>query len=105
MTAPYWMYESLDCMVNSQGIFSLMWRSPTEVTETVNGDAQMKPFSEIQEIFEKMMGVKYEAQADYSGSKYDFEINRITLSLHRIIEQDSGEKRFAGFPPGIFMGN
>jgi hypothetical protein len=38
-----------------------------------------------------MMGVKYEAQADYSGSKYDFNINRVTLSLHRIIEQDSNE--------------
>ena len=37
------------------------------------------------------MSVKYEAQAEYGGSEYDFDINRVTLSLHRIIEQNSNE--------------
>lgn len=36
-----------------------------------------------------MMLVKYEAQAEYS--KEDIEISRVTLSLHRIIEQNSNE--------------
>ncbi len=91
MMAPYWMYESLHCQVNSEGIFDILWMCPLEIIETVNEDAQLKPFSEIQEIFEKMMGIKYEPQAEYGGSEYDFEINRVTLSLHRVVEQDSNE--------------
>lgn len=87
--APYWRYETMYFLVNSEGIFNMWWTCPLEVVETVNGDAQIEPFSEIQQVFEKMMRVKYEAQAEYNG--YDFEINRVTLSLHRIIEQNSNE--------------
>lgn len=87
--APSWWYERMYFMVNSEGIFNMEWTCPLEVVETVNEDAQLKPFSQIQEIFEKMMLVKYEAQAE--NSKEDFEINRVTLSLHRIIEQNSNE--------------
>ena len=91
MMAPYWHYEGLEFMVNGDGIFSIYWSTPIEVIETVSEDAQLKPFAEIQEIFEKMMGIKYEPQAEYGGNEYDFEINRVTLSLHRIVEQDSNE--------------
>ncbi len=87
--APYWQYENMYFMVNNEGIFKMDWTCPIEVVETVNQDAQLKPFSEIREIFEKMMLVKYEAQAE--SSQYDFEINRVTLSLHRIIERNSNE--------------
>ncbi len=90
-TAPTWHYECLDFMVNGDGIFDMMWMCPIGVAETVNEDAQLKPFSDIQEIFEKMMLVKYEAQAEYGGTEYSFEINRVTLSLHRIVEQNSNE--------------
>ncbi len=89
--APYWHYESLDIMINSEGIIKLEWLAPIEVVETVNEDAQLKPFSEIREIFENMMGIKYEPQAELSGDKYNFEINRVTLSLHRIVEKNSNE--------------
>ena len=87
--APYWRYETMYFLVNSKGIFNMWWTCPIEVIETVNEDAQLKPFSEIREIFEKMMLVKYEAQAE--TSEYVFEINRVALSLHRIIEQNSNE--------------
>ena len=91
MMASYWMYESLYCQVNSEGIFDILWMCPLEIIETVNEDAQLKPFSEIQEIFEKMMTIEYEAQAEFGGTEYDFEIDRVTLSLHRVVEQDSNE--------------
>lgn len=90
MTAPSWNYEELYFIVNKEGIFEMMWHDPIEVTETVNKDAQLKPFSEIKEIFEKMMKIKYEPQAEQYGGM-DFEINRVTLSLHRVIEQNSNE--------------
>lgn len=93
MMAPYWMYEELYFMVNSEGIFQMIWHCPIEVIETVNEDAQLKPFSQIQEIFEKMMRIKYETQAENGkeGDEMNFDINRVILSLHRIIEQDSNE--------------
>ena len=87
--APYWQYEEMYFLVNSEGIFQMWWTCPIEIVETVNVDAQLKPFPEIQEIFEKMMLVKYEAQAE--NSKEDFIISRVTLSLHRIIEKNSNE--------------
>jgi hypothetical protein len=88
-TAPSWRYEQTYFMVNSEGIFNMVWTCPLEVVETVNEDAQLTPFTEIQEIFENMMLVKYEAQSE--TSKYTFMIDRVTLSLHRIIEQNSNE--------------
>lgn len=93
MMAPYWMYEELCFMVNSEGIFQMIWQCPIEVIETVNVDAQLKPFSDIQEIFEKMMRIKYEPRAENGkeGDEMNFDINRVMLSLHRIIEQDSNE--------------
>lgn len=67
----------------------MVWTCPIEVIETVSEDARLKPFSEIRGIFESMMLVKYEAQAE--NSAYDFDINRVTLSLHRIVEKNSNE--------------
>ncbi len=91
MMAPYWHYESMELLVNSGGIFSIYWSTPIEVIETVNEDAQLKPFSEIKQIFEKIVSIKYEPQAEYGGNEYNFEINRVSLSLHRIVEQDARE--------------
>jgi hypothetical protein len=91
MTAAPWVYETMYFMVNSEGIFEMMWHNPIKIVQKVNEDAQLKPFSEIQEIFENMMSIEYEAQAEYGGSGFDFDINRVTLSLHRIVEQNSNE--------------
>lgn len=85
--APYWQYEEMYFLVNGEGIFEMWWTCPIEVVETVNVDAQLKAFPEIRGIFEKMMSVIYGAQD--KNNKEEFEINRVTLSLHRIIEQNS----------------
>ncbi len=87
--ASAWRYEQMYFLVNGEGIFNMVWTCPIEVIETVSEDARLKPFSEIRGIFESMMMVKYEAQAE--NSAYDFDINRVTLSLHRIVEENSNE--------------
>lgn len=91
LTAKDWSYEGLDMIVNGQGILTMMWRSPLEVTGTANENSTLKPFPEIQEIFEKMMDVNYEQEAELYGGM-DFEINRVMLSLQRIVDTDSGEE-------------
>jgi len=47
-----------------------------------------KPFSEIREIFEKMMSVEYESWTELS--ELDFEIDRVTLSRQRIVDKNAG---------------
>jgi hypothetical protein len=87
--APTWTYERLEIMINGDGLYSLQWFAPLEIAETILEDSQLKQFSEIQEIFEKMMFIKYEAQADIAHVRYEFEIDRVTLSLQRVVEQNS----------------
>lgn len=88
--APQWWYESLEMLVDDEGVFSMQWYAPLEIMDCVNEDAQLKPFSEVREIFEKMIFIKYEDYAkDYDS--FVFEIDRATLSLQRIAEQNSIE--------------
>jgi hypothetical protein len=111
-----WGYEAMTISINKEGIFEVHWNSPLEVTETVNEDSQLLPFSDVQGIYEKMMSVTYDVKDAYqsmpysdmpnaadniSGFSYNagddivpgvaFEVDRVTLSLHRIAEQNSFE--------------
>jgi hypothetical protein len=88
-TYAYWTYEKLEVYVNKDGIYNMYWISPLEVTETVSEDAQLKPFSEIKDIFEEMIFVKYEGDGKYGAGA--FNVDRVELSLHRITEQNSYE--------------
>ncbi len=83
----YWEYERLEFMLNSESIFSMLWVAPLETLEKVNQDSKLKPFNEVQEIFEKMMKIKYEATAEMDTLA--FVIDRIDLSLHRVSEQNA----------------
>lgn len=86
-----WNYEYIEFMVNADGVFSIMWQSPLAIMDVINDNTQLKPFSDIREIFEKMMRVKYEADTKLTLGGVDFEISRVTLSLQRIAEQNSIE--------------
>ena len=94
-----WTYEALDIVINKNGIETFSWIAPLEIVETVNNDAKLLPFSEVAEIFEKMMMVKYEpVEENFENSHYytgvnpdtfSFTIERVTLSLQRIAEKNS----------------
>ena len=86
-----WGYEYVEFMVNAGGVFSMTWQAPLEVLDVINDNTRLKPFFEIQEIFEKMMRIKYEADPTLAHGGVDFEISRVTLSLQRITEQNSIE--------------
>ena len=85
-TAATWGYERMSFQVDRDGIAEMSWTAPLDVLETVNADAALLPFAQIQEIFEKMVMVKYELSREDS-----FEIDRIELSLQRIADQNSYE--------------
>ena len=89
MAAPWW-YESMKFSINKNGIAGMNWSSPIEVLEMVNEDAQLLSFTTIQQTFERMMNVTYAAKAS-KNNMLEFQINRVTLSLHRITEQNANE--------------
>ena len=84
---PQWYYEVLEVAVDDEGIQAVHWTGPLEVESIITDQAALLPFSQIQEIFEKMMPVVY---ANY-GMNSDFliEVNEVRLCLWRIFDKDS----------------
>jgi hypothetical protein len=80
-----WYYERCSIEVCPDGITSVAWTSPHKIIETVTEDANMRPFSEIAEIFDNMFRMKYDAQ----GMKNEVQITQVTLTLRRIMEQNN----------------
>lgn len=83
-----WRYEEMTFYLDGQGVFNFEWYQPIKVIEIVNDDAKLKTFEEIKSVFEKMMIVKHEARFA-TQEKINISINRVDLSLHRIIEQNA----------------
>ncbi|HWS30418.1 MAG TPA: DUF6034 family protein [Clostridia bacterium] len=87
--APSWGYERLTFLISNEGILSVGWEAPMHITETVSDAAALKSFSEIGEIAKKMLSVKYEPEAKGENNEYvKLAIDRVTLSLQRVAEQD-----------------
>ena len=87
-----WAYETIEAMVDDSGILSFYWHSPLEISNTLVENATLLPFSEIQSVFENMMQVIYEARANDDEVEYiTFSVDRVSLELQRIAEQNSIE--------------
>ena len=89
--APEWSYEELYVRIGNDGVCAFSYLAPLEVVETVVEDAKLMPFSDILAIAEKMLPVLYESQLNepYYYREMTFDIDRITLSLQRVAEQDN----------------
>lgn len=85
-----WYYEELHIGVCEDGIYSVQWRSPHEITETITDNTTMLPFSDVEKIIGQMFRVKHEPHPG-STSIYEYEIDRLELSLRRVMEQDNVE--------------
>ena len=83
-----WYYEQMSISLCEEGIFSMQWRSPHEIIETVAPDTAMLSFAEIAEIIPTMFRVKNEPQGEV---KAEYKIERVVLSLRRIMEQNNVE--------------
>ena len=42
--SPSWNYETMEILVDDEGVFDFDWTSPYTITETVTEDAQLLPF-------------------------------------------------------------
>ncbi len=80
-----WPYEYMQINVNDEGIRQMFWSAPIEITETAVERSSMLPFSDIRDIFEKMMPITY---TDVGDEVY-CEITEVRLEYVRILEQNS----------------
>ncbi len=87
-----WEYETFQIMLNDQGIISLSWSSPLNIQKTLVENSALLPFERIVKAFEQRIRDKYEPQArEEHVASIEFKVERVSLELQRIAEQDSLE--------------
>lgn len=99
-----WNYEKVRIIVDDQGILCLLWNSPYAVNDILTDSSAMKPFSEIQSIFENMMPVVDNIyDTSEQGLTCDMYITELRLGLMRVTEKDIGTSGLL-IPVWDFMG-
>ncbi|MBR4905291.1 MAG: hypothetical protein IKZ44_00370 [Clostridia bacterium] len=89
---PTWVYESLYMKIGDSGIVFFSYDAPLVLENTLVENATLKPFSKIMDIFRKMVPVVYEYELNREGvNRVECRVERITLSLQRVAEQDNIE--------------
>ena len=102
-----WGYEYICFTVDKNGIQNISWQFPTVVTDTVVEQATLKPYSEIEAIFQDMIKIEYEAMTNlFYGEKGKMEVNvdDVQLCLVRIREQ-GGSLSGLLVPAWVFYGH
>ena len=82
-----WEYESFSICIDDSGITDVIWDYPIEIIETVVEDSTIKEFTDIQDIFNKMMFITYEYQAK-GTEELICEVTDVRLEMMRINEQN-----------------
>jgi hypothetical protein len=83
-----WMYEMLTLAVDDGGVANLFWTGPLSVTEVLTADTAIKPWSEIENVFEKMIIIQNIPNTQFEED-LTIDVARVCLSLQRIMERDS----------------
>ena len=83
-----WMYEMLTIAVDDSGVANLFWTGPLNVTEVLTENTSIKPWSDIEGVFEKMIPIMYTGYTEYY-SDFSIDVTCASLSLQRIMEKDS----------------
>ncbi len=101
-----WEYEYLLFVVDQDGIYSLSWQNPVQITKVISDDAAEIPFEQAASIFEIMSRVIYEAQTENRVKPYyiDLEVTRVELSAIRIREKNAEGRTGLYVPAWIFYG-
>lgn len=80
-----WYYETFTADVCKDGIYSISWVSPHEVTETITQDTEILPFGEVEKIINQMFRASHDPGPE-STALFEYEVDQIVLSLRRIAE-------------------
>ena len=103
-TMETWAYENLYFYVNADGIDSMTYCNPYTIGETKTENLNLLPFSEIMNIYEKMMIVTNADNLTYENSRV-FNIDRIVLGYARIYEPSTDSHTGLLVPVWDFFGS
>lgn len=85
----YWQYEQIHMLVDDEGILSLSYTGPSEVTEINASQATaLMPFSEIANIFQENISRLDQAGSEQVSYTKDYHITDIVLGLMSVPEKD-----------------
>ncbi len=107
--------ETLYIDIDDTGVYYLRYEGPLDILETVNADAKLLPFSEIQSIFERMVVLKdnkadHPEEGEVSHSDR-YVISEVRLGLALVREQDKDTALlvpawdFLGYLESTYPGN
>ena len=103
-TMETWAYENLYFYVNADGIDSMSYSNPYTIGETKTENLRLLPFTEIMNIYEKMMIVTNADNLSYENSRI-YSINRIVLGYARIYEPSTDAHTGLLVPVWDFFGS
>lgn len=78
-------YEKIKMRINDAGIQSFIWDAPYEIAGAKVESANLLPFEDIQDIFSKMMLVKYEPMAKLINSQEPLRIEITKAGLYYVL--------------------
>lgn len=98
-----WAYESIQIIVDNNGILGITWLSPVSIGENITEDASLISYESAMDIFEKMIITKYE-QSVPEGETLNLVVNDIQLCLIRVRVQNSNGLKGVLTPVWMFYG-
>lgn len=84
-----WPYEHIEVCVNADGVVYFNWYSPYNEPEIVTKNSALMEFSDIENIFQKMImvknaDIKEQNQRNNTTGKIEIEVERVELNLARV---------------------
>ena len=90
---PHWAFESCSFTITDNGIESFHWNSPYAYGEVTTENSALLPFATVDEIFQKMMLVKYDLDGNTNGlTSAVYRVDRVALEMSRVTNRKSSEK-------------
>ena len=89
---PHWGFESCSFTVTDNGVESFNWYSPYAYGDVTTEKSALLTFDKIDELFQKMMLVKYDLTGGSNGlTSATYRIDRVALEMSRVTDRKSSE--------------
>ena len=89
---PHWGFESCSFTITDNGIENFNWYSPYAYGDVTTENSALLTFDKIDEIFRKMMLVKYDLTNGSNGlTSATYRIDRVALEMSRVTDRKSSE--------------
>ena len=89
---PHWGFESCSFTVTDNGVESFNWYSPYAYGDVTTEKSALLTFDKIDEIFQKMLLVKYDLTGGSNGlASATYRIDRVALEMSRVTDRKSSE--------------